>query len=57
MTRAATFQPRRELAHRVSGGLEITLDWWVDDNSTRHRGPPARLGRGHGLRRPAGART
>jgi hypothetical protein len=34
MTRAATFQPRRELAHRVSGGLEITLHWWVDDNST-----------------------
>ena len=34
MTRAATFQPRRELAHRVSGGMEITLYWSAADNST-----------------------
>lgn len=34
MSRAATSRPRRELAHRVSGGLEITLHWWVDDNGT-----------------------
>jgi hypothetical protein len=33
MTRAAV-QPRRELASRVSGGLEITLYWRPDDNST-----------------------
>jgi hypothetical protein len=25
---------QRELAHRVSGGLEVTLYWNVDDNST-----------------------
>jgi hypothetical protein len=25
---------RRELAHRVNGGLEITLFWNTDDNST-----------------------
>jgi len=34
MTRVATFQPRRELAHRVNGGLEITLYWRAADNST-----------------------
>jgi len=25
---------RRELAHRVSGGIEVTLYWSADDNST-----------------------
>ena len=25
---------RRELAHRVSGGIEVTLYWNVDDNTT-----------------------
>jgi hypothetical protein len=25
---------RRELALRASGGIEITLYWWPDDNST-----------------------
>jgi hypothetical protein len=25
---------RRELAHRVTGGLEITLFWHADDDST-----------------------
>ena len=34
MTRAETVQARRELAHRVSGGMEITLYWWAADNST-----------------------
>jgi hypothetical protein len=34
MTRVATVQSRRELAQRVNGGLEITLYWWVADNST-----------------------
>ena len=34
MTSTATFQPSRELAHRVSGGLEITLYWRAADNST-----------------------
>ena len=34
MTHTATFQPRRELAQRMSGGLEITLYWWAADNST-----------------------
>ncbi|MGE5274109.1 MAG: hypothetical protein ACM3QU_10200 [Verrucomicrobiota bacterium] len=34
MTRAETLQTRQELAHRVSGGLEITLFWWASDNST-----------------------
>jgi hypothetical protein len=32
--RAETFQPRRELAHRVSGGVEITLYWSAAENST-----------------------
>jgi len=27
-------QPPRELAQRVSGGLEITLYWWAVDDST-----------------------
>ncbi len=34
MTRVATFRPRRELAHRVNGGLDITLYWSAMDNST-----------------------
>ena len=34
MTTAAIFQPRRELAQRTSGGLEITLYWSAGDNST-----------------------
>ena len=34
MTRAETFQPRRELARRVSGGIEITLYWSAADEST-----------------------
>ena len=34
MTTGAIFQPRRELAHRVSGGLEITLYWCAADNGT-----------------------
>ena len=29
-----TFQPRRELARRVSGGMEIALYWSAADNST-----------------------
>ena len=29
-----TLQPRRELARRVSGGIEVTLYWSPDDNST-----------------------
>jgi hypothetical protein len=29
-----TIVPRRELARRVNGGLEITLYWDVRDNST-----------------------
>ena len=32
--RAETFQPRRELARRVSGGMEITLYWSAADNRT-----------------------
>jgi hypothetical protein len=31
---ALTNISRRELAHRVSGGLEITLYWNADENST-----------------------
>lgn len=30
----ATSSPRRELAHRVSGGIEVTLYWSADDGST-----------------------
>jgi hypothetical protein len=26
--------PRRELAHRVSGGIEVTLYWSVEDHTT-----------------------
>jgi hypothetical protein len=33
-TATITFVPRRELARRVTGGLEITLYWNVRDNST-----------------------
>jgi hypothetical protein len=35
MSAAAVFEPRRELARRVSGGLEVTLYWNSFDNSTR----------------------
>jgi hypothetical protein len=34
MTAAALLDPLRELAHRVSGGLEVTLYWSGDDNGT-----------------------
>ena len=34
MTAAALLQPLRELAHRVSGGIEVTLYWSADDNRT-----------------------
>ena len=34
MIAAAVAAPRRELAHRVSGGLEVTLYWGSGDNST-----------------------
>ena len=34
MSAAAIFEPRRELARRVSGGLEVTLYWSAGDNST-----------------------
>ena len=27
-------QPRRELAHRVTGGIEVTLYWYAENNST-----------------------
>jgi hypothetical protein len=30
----ALVQPGRELARRVSGGLEVILYWHIDDNST-----------------------
>jgi hypothetical protein len=30
----ATIRPRRELARRVSGGIEVTLYWSPHDNST-----------------------
>ena len=30
----ASVRPRRELAHRVSGGIEVTLYWSPHDNST-----------------------
>jgi hypothetical protein len=33
-TATITFVPRRELARRVNGGLEITLYWDMRDNST-----------------------
>jgi hypothetical protein len=34
MTFETSFQPRRELAGRVSGGFEITLYWSPADNGT-----------------------
>lgn len=34
MSPATTLWSRRELAHRVSGGIEVTLYWRADDNST-----------------------
>jgi hypothetical protein len=33
-TSTITIVPRRELARRVNGGLEITLYWDIRDNST-----------------------
>ena len=33
-TATVTFVPRRELARRVNGGLEVTLYWDARDNST-----------------------
>jgi hypothetical protein len=29
-----THEPQRELAHRVSGGIAVTLYWNANDNST-----------------------
>jgi hypothetical protein len=34
MTAAAILYPRRELARRVSGGIEVALFWSPHDNST-----------------------
>ena len=34
MATPGIFNPRRELAHRVGAGLEVTLFWDVADNST-----------------------
>ena len=34
MIRTEIVPARRELAHRVSGGMEITLYWWAADNGT-----------------------
>jgi hypothetical protein len=34
MSAVAVYTPRRELARRVSGGLEVTLYWSCFDNST-----------------------
>ena len=34
MTAATVSETRRELAHRASGGLEVTLYWKASDNST-----------------------
>ena len=34
MSTVTSFDPRRELAHRVSSGLEVTLYWSALDNST-----------------------
>jgi hypothetical protein len=34
MSAVAVFEPRRELARRVSGGLEVTLYWNSFDDST-----------------------
>jgi len=32
--RPAPVRPRRELAHRVSGGIEVTLYWSAHNNTT-----------------------
>ena len=34
MSAAAVFEPRRELARRISGGLEVTQFWSAADNCT-----------------------
>ena len=34
MSVALVYESRRELAHRLSGGVEVTLYWDCDDNST-----------------------
>jgi len=34
MSTATMSNPRRELARRVSNGIEVTLYWWALDNST-----------------------
>ena len=34
MSAAAVFEARRELARRISGGLEVALYWRPGDNST-----------------------
>ena len=34
MSPATALRSRRELAHRVSGGIEVTLYWRAADNST-----------------------
>jgi hypothetical protein len=31
---AAVINRRRELAHRIAGGLEVTLYWHAEDDST-----------------------
>jgi hypothetical protein len=33
-TAAPSLAPRRELAHRLSSGIEVTLYWSPDDNTT-----------------------
>ena len=47
MTGATLIDRRRELAHRVDGGLEVTLSWNAADNSTsielRHVASETRL--------------
>ena len=34
MIAAESLPSRRELARRLSGGMEITLYWWAADNNT-----------------------
>lgn len=34
MTATTIFRPRRELARRVTGELEVALYWYATDNST-----------------------
>ncbi len=34
MSATALSRPRRELAHRASAGIEVTLFWSPDDNTT-----------------------